>query len=111
MPPFPTPPDIVSVLLFGVWIVYTLIAGSERMQRKSVVGLMNNHRSRWMAEMLRRDPRMVDTYDPQSPAGRHRRASHAGRLPPVLVAVRRLGALRWWQAADSVLEGRLHQLP
>ena len=52
----------MSVLLFfGVWIGYTLIADSERMQSKSVVGLMNTHRSRWMAEMLRRDPRMVDT--------------------------------------------------
>ena len=53
--------DIVSVLwFFGVWIGYTLIADSDRMQSKSILGLMNNHRSRWMAEMLRRDPRMVD---------------------------------------------------
>ena len=52
--------DVVSVLwFFGVWIGYTLIADSDRMQGKSILGLMHNHRSRWMAEMLRRDLRMV----------------------------------------------------
>jgi uncharacterized membrane protein len=53
--------DIMSVLwFFCVWAGYTLIADSDQMQSKSILGLMNNHRSRWMAEMLRRDPRMVD---------------------------------------------------
>ena len=53
--------DIVSVLwFFCVWSGYTLIADSDRMQGKSILGLMHNHRSRWMTEMLRRDLRMVD---------------------------------------------------
>jgi len=53
--------DVVSVLwFFGVWIGYTLIADSDRMQSKSILGLMNNHRSRWMVELLHRDLRMVD---------------------------------------------------
>lgn len=56
-----TPLDIISVLwFFGVWTGYTLIADSERLQHRSVLGIMNEHRQRWMHEMLRRDMRMLD---------------------------------------------------
>lgn len=58
---FLTPLDIVSVLwFFGVWTGYTLIADSDQWQRRSVLGIMNEHRQRWMYEMLRRDMRMLD---------------------------------------------------
>ena len=57
----PAPLDIVSVLwFFGVWTGYTLIADSDQLQHKSVLGIMNEHRQRWMHEMLRRETRMVD---------------------------------------------------
>ena len=56
-----TPLDIISVLwFFGVWTGYTLIADSKRLQHRSVLGIMNEHRQRWMHEMLRRDMRMLD---------------------------------------------------
>ena len=55
------PLDIVSVLwFFAVWVGYTLIAESNQWQLKSVLGIMNKHRQRWMGEMLRRDMRMLD---------------------------------------------------
>jgi uncharacterized membrane protein len=60
--PFLTPIDIVSVLwFFSLWIGYNLIADSERLRHKLVVGMMHEHRSRWMKEMLQRDMRMLDT--------------------------------------------------
>ena len=62
MMPFLTPIDIVSVLwFFSLWIGYNLIADSERLRHKSVIGMMHEHRSRWMKEMLQRDMRMLDT--------------------------------------------------
>ena len=62
MMPFLTPIDIVSVVwFFGLWIGYNLIADSERLRHKSVVGMMQQHRGRWMKEMLSRDMRMLDT--------------------------------------------------
>lgn len=60
--PFPTPIDIVSVLwFFSLWIGYNLIADSERLRHKSVVGMMHEQSRRWMKEMLQRDMRMLDT--------------------------------------------------
>jgi len=62
MMPFLTPIDIVAVIwFFGLWIGYNLIADSEQLRHKSVVGMMHEHRSRWMKEMLSRDMRMLDT--------------------------------------------------
>ena len=62
MMPFLTPIDIVSVLwFFSLWIGYNLIADSDRLRHKSVVGMMHEHRRRWMKEMLQRDMRMLDT--------------------------------------------------
>ena len=44
---FLTPIDILSVLwFFSLWIGYNLIADSERLRHKSVVGMMHEHRSR-----------------------------------------------------------------
>jgi len=61
MMPFLTPIDIVAVIwFFGLWIGYNLIADSEQLRHKSVVGMMHEHRSRWMKEMLSRDMRMLD---------------------------------------------------
>lgn len=62
MIPFLTPIDIAAVIwFFGLWIGYTLIADSRRLQHKSVMGMMHDYRTRWMQEMLRRDLRMLDT--------------------------------------------------
>lgn len=61
MPSFPTPLDIVAILwFFGLWIGYNLIADSERLKTKSVFGTMQEHRNRWMKQMLNRDLRMLD---------------------------------------------------
>ena len=60
--PFLTPIDIASVLwFFSLWIGYNLIADSQRFRHKSVIGMMHEHRVRWMKEMLHRDMRMLDT--------------------------------------------------
>ena len=56
-----TPLDIGSVVwFFLVWVGYTVVADSDRFQHLSVLGIMNEHRQRWMNEMLRRDMRMID---------------------------------------------------
>ena len=56
-----TPLDIASVVwFFVVWVGYTVIADSDRLRHISVLGIMNEHRQRWMNEMLRRDMRMLD---------------------------------------------------
>tara|TARA_A100001037_G_scaffold204274_1_gene182733 strand:+ start:3001 stop:3684 length:684 start_codon:yes stop_codon:yes gene_type:complete len=62
MMPFLTPLDIAAVIwFFTLWIGYNLIADSDRLRNKSVVGMMHEHRRRWMKEMLQRDMRMLDT--------------------------------------------------
>ena len=62
MMPYPTLLDIAAVFwFFGLWIGYNQIADSERLRHKSVMGVIQEHRSRWMREMLRRDMRMLDT--------------------------------------------------
>ena len=61
MPSLVTSLDIVAVLwFFGMWTGYTLVADSDRLQHRSVLGIMNEQRQRWMQEMLRRDMRMLD---------------------------------------------------
>ncbi|MXW90643.1 MAG: DUF599 family protein [Rhodospirillaceae bacterium] len=61
MPSFPTPLDIAAILWFlCLWIGYNLIADSERLKTKSVFGTMQEHRNRWMKQMLNRDLRMLD---------------------------------------------------
>ena len=56
-----TPLDIVALTWFFIsWVGYTLIADSERLKHISVMGIMDEHRSRWMTEMLQRDMRMLD---------------------------------------------------
>ena len=56
-----TPLDVASVVwFFVVWVGYTLVADSDRFQHLSVLGIMNEHRQRWMTEMLHRDMRMID---------------------------------------------------
>lgn len=61
MLPFLTPIDILAVLwFFGLWIGYSLIADSDRLKNKSVIGIMQEHRNRWMKQMLNRDMRMLD---------------------------------------------------
>ena len=62
MMPFLTPVDIAAILwFFGLWIGYGRIVDSERLRHKSVMGVIQEHRIRWMREMLNRDMRMVDT--------------------------------------------------
>ena len=62
MMPFLTPADIAAILwFFGLWVGYSQIADSERLRHKSVMGVIQEHRIRWMREMLNRDMRMVDT--------------------------------------------------
>ncbi len=62
MMPFLTPVDIAAILwFFGLWVGYNRIADSERLRHKSVMGVIQEHRIRWMREMLNRDMRMVDT--------------------------------------------------
>ena len=54
--------DIAAILwFFGLWVGYNRIADSERLRHKSVMGVIQEHRIRWMQEMLNRDMRMVDT--------------------------------------------------
>ena len=61
MPLSLTPLDIASVIwFFVVWVGYSVVADSDRFQHLSVLGIMNEHRQRWMNEMLRRDMRMID---------------------------------------------------
>ena len=61
MNPILTALDVAALFWFFIfWIGYTLVADSERLQHKSVAGIMNEHRNRWMLEMLRRDMRMLD---------------------------------------------------
>ena len=61
MDPILTALDVAALSWFFIfWIGYTLVADSERLQHKSVAGIMNEHRNRWMLEMLRRDMRMLD---------------------------------------------------
>lgn len=56
-----TPLDIAAVLwFFALWTGYNLVADGDRLRRKSLIGLMHEHRSRWMQEMRRRDMRMLD---------------------------------------------------
>ena len=58
---FLTPLDIAAVLwFFALWTGYNLVADGDRLRRRSLIGLMHEHRSRWMQEMRRRDMRMLD---------------------------------------------------
>ena len=60
--PIPSPLDIIAVIwFFYLWIGYNILADNNPLKRKSVFGIMQEYRSRWMKEMLKRDIRMLDT--------------------------------------------------
>lgn len=58
-----TSPDAAALAWFFVWIVgYRLIAGSATLERRSIVGAVQQQRERWMTNMAIRDARIVDAH-------------------------------------------------
>lgn len=53
--------DLIAIVwLLGLWGGYALYADNPRQGGRSLMGVMHEHRKRWMKQMLGRENRMVD---------------------------------------------------
>ena len=58
---FATPLDLAALVYFLLAIgIYRLIAGARALERRSLVGAIQEQRVRWMLNMAKRDNRMLD---------------------------------------------------